>query len=282
MSDQFTAIDVETANPDLASICQIGVVSFKDGAIVNCWKTYVDPEDEFSPINVWIHGIDERVVAGAPKFSDLTVKLHQMLAGQIVASHMPFDRLALSRAWKRYDLPPLECEWLDTAMVTRRAWPQFARRGYGLSNITKHCGIEFQPHDAEEDARAAGLVLLQAIAESGRGIDDWLVRSRSPIGGTVTRSGNPDGPLAGEVIAFTGALSIVRREAADLAAEAGCDVANSVTSKVTLLVVGDQDIRKLGDHEKSSKQRKAESLVKEGVPIRILTESDFQALIGSQ
>ena len=29
----FTSMDVETANPDLASICQIGLVTFRDGAI---------------------------------------------------------------------------------------------------------------------------------------------------------------------------------------------------------------------------------------------------------
>ena len=31
----FAAIDVETANPDCASICQIGIAEFKDGALAD-------------------------------------------------------------------------------------------------------------------------------------------------------------------------------------------------------------------------------------------------------
>lgn len=65
----FIAIDVETANADMASICQIGLVSHQDGVVVEEWSTYVDPEDYFDGVNVSIHGIDESVVRGAPSFS---------------------------------------------------------------------------------------------------------------------------------------------------------------------------------------------------------------------
>lgn len=286
MSHRFVAIDVETANADLASICQVGVVSFRNGEVADAWKTLIDPDDEFDEVNVSIHGIDERMVAGAPRFPDIVEALHTRLAGLVVVSHMPFDRVALGRAHERYGLPAFECTWLDTARVTRRAWPQFSRQGYGLADIASWCGIEFRHHDAEEDARAAGLVLLRALAESDLSVDDWVVRSTRPIGGSsssssITRAGNPDGPLAGEVVVFTGALSIPRREAADLAAAAGCDVAGSVGQTVTLLVVGDQDVRKLGGQEKSSKHRKAEGLIQKGQALRILRESDFRTLVST-
>ncbi len=75
-------------------------------------------------------------------------------------------------------------------------------------------------------------------------------------------------------------MAIPRSEAADLAAAAGCNVGNGVTKKTTLLVVGDQDLRLLAGHEKSSKHRKAEDLIAEGQAIRILGESDFKRLIG--
>jgi DNA polymerase-3 subunit epsilon len=95
----------------------------------------------------------------------------------------------------------------------------------------------------------------------------------------VTKVGNPNGPLAGEVIVFTGALLMPRREAAELAAQNGCAVADAVTKKTSVLVVGDQDIRRLAGHEKSSKHRKAEQLLAEGHPLRILGEADFLALL---
>lgn len=44
----FVAIDVETANPDMSSICQIGVAVYQNGQIIEEWKTYIDPEDYFN------------------------------------------------------------------------------------------------------------------------------------------------------------------------------------------------------------------------------------------
>jgi DNA polymerase-3 subunit epsilon len=67
-----------------------------------------------------------------------------------------------------------------------------------------------------------------------------------------------------------------------MAAKIGCVVGEGVTKKTTILVVGDQDTRKLLGHEKSSKHRKAEKLVQEGQAIRILRESDFKELVNCQ
>ena len=89
-----------------------------------------------------------------------------------------------------------------------------------------------------------------------------------------------EGALYGETIVFTGALGIPRREAADLAAKAGCAVVDSVTKKVTMLVIGTQDKKKMKGYEKSSKHRKAESLIEKGVDIQILSEKDFSDLMG--
>ncbi len=49
-----------------------------------------------------------------------------------------------------------------------------------------------------------------------------------------------------------------------------------VTKHTTLLVVGDQDLRKLNGQEKISKHRKAEQLIAKGQALRILGESDFK------
>ena len=82
---------------------------------------------------------------------------------------------------------------------------------------------------ALEDAKASGHVLLAAIDKTGLDISAWLKRVKQPInpsnsscGSAVNRDGNPEGELSGEVMVFTGALEIPRREAADLAAGIGC------------------------------------------------------------
>jgi DNA polymerase-3 subunit epsilon len=280
----FIAIDFETANSDLASICQIGAVSFKNGKAVKTWQTLINTEDYFDPVNVSIHGIDEDMVKHAPSFPKIFDSLRLVIADQVVACHTHFDRVALGRAIEKYRLPQIGCVWLDTARVVRRAWTNFSHSGYGLKNVAEELGIEFKHHVAGEDARAAGEILLKAIIETGISLQDWLVRVNKAIrlsesGGRTTRKGNPDGPLAGEVLVFTGALSMYRDEAADLAAAIGCEVGASVNKSTTILVVGDQDIRRLAGQEKSSKRRRAESLIAKGQAIRIIGESDFLRLV---
>ena len=281
MSD-FTAIDVETANADLASICQVGIVQFQNGAVTETWQTLINPQDEFDGINVAIHGIDEHAVADAPTFDDIVDRVSSVLNGCIVACHTPFDRMSMNRALQKRGHGEIPCTWLDTARVVRRTWPEFSRTGYGLRNVADTLGIELEHHDALEDARAAGEILLRAVNETGLSIDEWCARAREPITAPADFASldvNADGPLFGETIVFTGALELPRRDAAALAAQAGCEVKNSVTKKTTLLVVGDQDIRRLAGNEKSSKHRKAEDLIASGAPMRIVGESDFQRLV---
>jgi DNA polymerase-3 subunit epsilon len=279
----FVAIDVETANADLSSICQVGIALFRDGGLADAWASLVNPEDEFDPINVSIHGINEEQVEDAPTWEGVLPDVSARLQNRIVVSHTPFDRLAVARACDRASTALYGCTWLDSARVVRRAWPEFSKSGYGLANVAAHFGIDYQAHDALEDARCAGELLLRAIADTGLGLEQWLTRVEQPIDPTascgVRRDGNPDGELFGETLVFTGALSITRREAADAAAAAGCRVDAGVTKHTTLLVVGDEDLRRLNGHEKSSKHRKAEQLIANGQPIRILGESDFKRVV---
>jgi DNA polymerase-3 subunit epsilon len=279
----FVVIDVETANPDLASVCQVGIASFRDGSLCDSWASLVNPQDYFSDINVSIHGIEEHHIRAAPTWSQVHGRIRLLLEHQIVASHTLFDRAALLRASEKSGIEPFECRWLDTARVVRRAWPAFSHAGYGLSNIAEFLRIPFDHHDALQDARAAGETLLRAISETGLDVESWLVRVAQPIDLAsvlpIVREGNPDGSLFGEVLVFTGTPNMPRREASDVASAAGCEVDSGVTKHTTMLVVGDQDIRMLAGHEKSTKHRKAESLIGKGQRIRILGESDWQRLL---
>jgi DNA polymerase-3 subunit epsilon len=277
----FVVIDVETANPNFSSICQIGIAPFRDGVLERTREWLVNPQDYFDPINVSIHGIDEHSVRNAPKWPEVYAAVAPFLAGNIVASHTAFDRAAVTQACGTWDVSACECRWLDTARVVRRAWPQFSKSGYGLANVAATFGIKYQAHDASEDARCAGEILMLAVGQTGLSIEQWLVRVGQPIHTTEdVPHANIEGPLFGEVLVFTGALSMPRHDAAVTAANAGCEVEPGVTKRTTLLVVGDQDIRRLAGHEKSSKHRKAEELINKGQHIRIVGESDFKRIIG--
>jgi DNA polymerase-3 subunit epsilon len=125
--------------------------------------------------------------------------------------------------------------------------------------------------------------MLRAMNDSGLDLVQWIGRVEEPIDGKEpgkhARDGSGSGPLLDEVIVFTGKLAISREAAAQLASTAGCDVADTVNQRTTILVVGDQDLRLTKGQEKSSKHRKAEALIAKGCAIKIVGESDFKRLI---
>ena len=281
----FLALDVETANEDYSSICQIGIAEFKDGQITNKWSSLINPEDYFNPFNTHIHGIREKDVTNAPTFKEIYPDLLIKIQEKIVVHHMPFDRIAINRACEKYNLDPLEPIWLDSAKIARRTWTEFAYSGYSLANISEFLKIDFIHHNALEDAIAAGYIVHKACAETGLTIDEWIDRIKKPIhvyhgkSSSIKLEGNPEGPLYGHNLVFTGALSMTRYEAGKIAAQLGCNVSNSVSKKTTILVVGTQDRKKLAGYEKSSKHRKAEELIKKGVKITIMSENDFLGML---
>lgn len=281
---KYLALDVETANADYSSICQIGIAKFENGKVIDKWSSLINPESYFDPFNTSIHGIKESDVKNSPTFDKIYQELKNRLDGQTTIHHMPFDRVALNRACEEYQLPAIDTKWLDSAKITRRTWKQFAYKGYGLKNIADFLEISFEHHDALEDAIAAGLVVAQACLIEEMSIDDWFVRIGKPItqnesgagySTSIKQEGNPEGSLFGENLVFTGALSLARKEAAVIAAKIGCNVLDSVTQKTTILVVGTQDSTKLAGYDKSSKHRKAEELIERGNQIKILSEKDF-------
>ncbi len=280
---EFIALDVETANYDPGSICQIGLAHFINGELVENRGELINPETYFDDFMISIHGITAEKVRGAIKLPDLLKALRANLHDQIIVHHTYFDRLALDAAADRYGLPHIECRWLDSARVVRRVFPQFSQRGYALSNIANHLGVVYEAHDATEDAIAAGKVLIKSIERSDSTFDEWLVRAYQKTSHhqttQIAQSGDPDGPFYGETIVFTGALSMTRQEAAQLAAKIGCNVEDDVNKRTTLLIVGTQNLDRLAGFDKSIKHRKAEALIRKGYSIQIFHERDFLQMV---
>ena len=181
MATEFAAIDLETANPDAFSICQIGIALYRDGELAGEWMSYIDPQANFNRDNIAVHGITAAAVRGWPRLSEVAGRLHEMLDGRIVVSHSQFDRVALEQAFDRREIPRLTCAWLDSTLVARRAWEGFAKGGFGLENLCRILGYRYQRHDALGDAKAAGVVVLAAIEQTGIGLNRWLRQVELPI-----------------------------------------------------------------------------------------------------
>ncbi len=195
----FVVIDVETACSRVSSICQIGIVGFRDGREIFEYETLLDPCDEFHLFNTRIHGIAEHHVVGQPSFADVHGIVHGHLSGRTTVAHSYFDKGALAAACRVHDRPAIETVWLDSVRVAKRAWPDLESHRLGL--LARYLGIEHKHHDALSDARAAGWVIVKAIDHTGIALDEWLAPPRKP--GPAPRPA-PSGPLSGERIAILG------------------------------------------------------------------------------
>jgi DNA polymerase-3 subunit epsilon len=235
----FVAIDVETANEKRNSICQIGVVQFKDGAIADCWETLVAD------------------------------KLHDYLNNSVVAHHSSFDKTAINAVHKKYRIPVPTITWLDTAQVVRRTWKSRSRRGFGLKPVAKMLGIDFQHHNALEDAIVAGKILLHAIDKTGCSVDDGVV----VVEGLQKLSLDHEVPgttglLDGKTFVLTGSLPCLsRKEASELISLHGGKVVSSVSLRTDFVIVGTGP---------GSKLKKAQEL-----GVETIDEEDLREMIRS-
>jgi DNA polymerase-3 subunit epsilon len=202
-----------------------------------------------------------------------------------VMSYGAFDRAAFALADDGSLETPFLADhpWVNAQMIVRRAWPEHFSKKYNLRLVADTLDLNLDHHDAGSDAEVAARAVIMAAEKLEMNFEELIQRTKRPIMPRSHRSTSyepgSEGPLAGEVITFTGALTIPRAEAAKMANELGAGVSAGTTKKTTILVVGTQDVFKIvGD--KSAKHRKAEGLVSQGQTIEFLTESDFITILG--
>jgi len=293
---RFASIDFETANESPVSACALGVCVHEDGEIQTARHWLIRPPVEagaFRDFNTQLHGIRAADVADAPDFEAVWREVTAMVGDRpLVAHNAAFDMGVLRALFSRYGIVETPRPYLCSYLLARRVWPR--RPSYSLGVFARELGIVFRHHDALEDARACGGIVLAAcelqssdsLEELAGSVDLRLgrvgvypcVSALALKNGRVTVGEN--GVFRGRTIVFTGRLGGMTRAAATRrVAEAGGLVTDRVDAGVDYLVEGTPDPRRLRGHPESSKSRKVAELAAAGVPIEILTEEDFIAML---
>lgn len=266
----FVVIDVETACSNVSSICQIGIVGFRGGVVDFEYETLVDPLDRFSSWNVRIHGITAEHVFGQPCFADVHAVVDRHLGGRVTVSHSYFDKGALAAACRVHSRPMIQNTWLDSVRIAKRAWPQLA--SHRLNVVAAHLGIPLQHHDALSDARAAGLIVVRAIQQTGIPLGDWLAPPSRRTFPPAPKPA-PGGPLSGQRVAVVGQPR--HGPLAQLVAAAGGRVMTSVGTTTTIVLVAEG--RPFGPVRYDAHYQRALDLQALGGAIRILSADELAA-----
>ncbi|GAA3216951.1 3'-5' exonuclease [Oerskovia jenensis] len=174
----FTAIDFETANEKRASVCSVGVVKVRDGAVVDVLETLVQPppgHESFNYRNVGVHGIQAHHVVGAPAWDVVHTKVMEFAGGDpLVAHNASFDRSVMARASEVYGIRASPSQWLCTRDAAKSV---LDLPSYRLPDVSAALSIPAHAHhDAGADARQCALVLVELCRRRGSTWRD-LVRS---------------------------------------------------------------------------------------------------------
>ncbi|QWD65925.1 exonuclease domain-containing protein [Polynucleobacter sp. MWH-Aus1W21] len=294
MANYAIIVDLETTGLDSGrdQIIEIGAikVDLDTGEVIDQFQTLTKPDDVYGffddedediedsdvepdrldPFIVELTGITDEMLEGAPSNPEAVEAFFQFAGDlQIWAYNAGFDSKFLNNHTEEHR--PLK----DVLALARRAFPEL--ENHKLSTVAQQLNVSVEgAHRAIADCLITKEVLLRGIK--------YQIENPHPFHHGFKASDylpKEEGIFFGKIIVFTGALVTMTRDgAATHASQFGFKIGSSVTKKTNYLVVGIQDLTTLAGHDKSTKQRKAEELIAEGVKIEILTENDFIKMCG--
>lgn len=309
MALDFVSIDFETANFFRGSPCAVGLTHVKDGKVQEAQERFIY-QDDFNGFNIAIHGITPDDVADAPTFEETWPWLQEQIGElPVVAHNAAFDTGVMRDALDEALLPWPTLTYGCTLVMGRRT---YELASYRLPFVAEAAGFPLDPdthHKAAHDATAAANIMLDiarrnetdnlATLADTLGLrlglitpDEWNGckgknhHARPGFGIsvkdiTINPDADPENPLYGMGVTFTGTLgSMTRALAWQRVADCGGMPLDGVTKKTNLVVFGYQDARMLAPGAThSSKFLKAIDLRAKGAEIEIIGEDDFLTML---
>ncbi len=285
----YVVIDIETTglDPKFDEIIELSALRVHAGEICSRFTSFVKPENEISSFITELTGITNSDVADAPAIGSILPDFLDFIVSDIIVGHnVHFDLNFIYDAAMEHCGRPVSNDIVDTMRIARHVLPQLKHRR--LEDVASALGVvPGGAHRALVDCETTHSVLqaLRATADSS-GIDLSLlfkIATRGVKAADITaETGNeqPDSPLFGKVCVFTGMLEkMTRKEAMQIVTNMGGTCGDIVTAKTNYLILGNNDYCTTIKDGKSTKQKKAESLILNGSDLQILSESVFYDMI---
>lgn len=158
---RVAVLDVETTgwNPAEDAIVEIAGVTLQDGIRTSEWSTLVAPGRPVPESATRIHGIDDRMLAGAPTPETAARTVRTNCEGHVLAVHNArFDIPFVNALLRRTGLPPLLAPVIDTLGLARGL---FGTGNNSLGALAAKLGLPREPaHRALGDALTTARLFL--------------------------------------------------------------------------------------------------------------------------
>ena len=162
----FAAIDFETANGQMCSVCSVGVVIVREGVIRERIYELIKPEPEwYDYFNTRIHGLTMKDTMHALTFDKVWRKIEPYIEGlPLVAHNSGFDEMCLKSAFKTYCMTYPDYEFYCTCSAARRVFGKKVLPNHQLQTVAAHCGFDLKNHHhALCDAEACAVIAMQIL-----------------------------------------------------------------------------------------------------------------------
>ena len=304
LPSEYVVIDTETTGLDYecCSLIEVAAVKYTNGAETGRFYSLVKPEptyvlndaDEWVPqyVDAFITdltGITNEMLEAAPEPDVVIPQFLDFIGETVLIGHNAnFDINFLYDAAAAVGRT-LSNDFIDNLRISRKIFPELPH--HRLADIAKVCAVpQPEAHRAEADCivtagcfeyMKAKILAEQTEADFAKLFDKSYRRQEALANVTAnTTDIDETNPIFGKVVVFTGALSSMSRlNAFQIVADLGATPQDSVTKKTNFLVIGKADFVKSVKEGKTSKMKKAESLIAKGSDLAILSEDAFFDLI---
>ncbi|MEE0729677.1 MAG: exonuclease domain-containing protein [Oscillospiraceae bacterium] len=257
----YVVVDTETTglSSGRSHIIELSALRVRNGEVTEVFSSLLRPPKqeicEFGEVRyayadsfiTGLTGITNEMLEDAPGPEEILPKAHAFLEDRVLLGHnVQFDVNFLYDAFEQWLGRPLRNDFLDTLRLSRKLLPELPH--HRLSDLAAALGVRYEgAHRAEADCRIThGCYLkLRELALERFSEEEFIrlfprkkMEYRARDIGTDRKNFDETHPLYGKRVAFAGELSIPRKEAMQLVADAGGVNCDSVGSRTDYLVVG--------------------------------------------
>jgi len=164
MLRDFAAIDFETANEQLTSVCSVGIVIVRNGIITDRIYSLIQPEPNYYRYNnSLIHGLTHEDTINESVFPKVWKQIEPLIGSlPFVAHNKGFDESCLKAVFKTYQMDYPDYIFYCTLAASRRQLKHLPN--HQLHTVAADCGYTLNNHhNALADAEACAEIALQLL-----------------------------------------------------------------------------------------------------------------------
>ena len=151
----YAIVDIETTGGQATreKITEIAIVLHDGEKIVDSFETLLNPERSIPYFITQVTGINDEMVANAPRFFEIAKQVVKMTEGAVFVAHnVRFDYSFIQEEFRRLGFTFVR-QQLCTVKLSRKAFPGLP--SYALGNLIKHFNIQVNArHRAMADVMA--------------------------------------------------------------------------------------------------------------------------------